>query len=565
MDLDMRNINSLWASIMIEELVRSGVKLFCLAPGSRCTPLTLAVARRTDIQVIQHFDERGLGYVAVGYARATGQPAVVITTSGTAVANLLPAVVEARMDDLPLIVLAADRPPELRDIGANQTIDQVKIFGDHAAWFNDFPCPSTEMNPAFVLSTMDYAVHASRKGPVHVNCMYREPLAAVEDGVDYTSYLASLDTWLSSDQVYTRYDNDSGQHVASTGVELDGLGMPSVRGLLVAGPGLCAADYQGILALHTLIGWPIIADVTASVLRPHAVPHAELVFRNDIFLDDHVPDMVIHFGGRLVSKAYDQWISRNQSITLVLVTDRWGRFDPSLRADRVIHSAASMVCTTLSDGRLESASPSWLADWRDAGVKAGGGFVRLDTLSEPAVARCISELLPAEHGLFLGNSMPVRDMDVFAVPTCVAPTAANRGASGIDGTTSSAVGFGCGLTRPVTLLIGDLAVLHDLNALALLRDSEYPVTLVVINNDGGGIFSFLPVAADPAFEAFFGTPHGLGFSDAAGWARLSYHAPETLDEFVVAYKNAIGSGVSSVIEVRTDRGENVDVHRAVLS
>ena len=566
MSIDVRNINCVWASLMIEELVRSGVDTFCLAPGSRCTPLTLAVAGRDDVRVFQHTDERGLGYFAVGYARATGRAAVVITTSGTAVANLLPAVVEARMDRLPLIVLCGDRPPELRDIGANQTIDQVKIFGDHAVWFNDFPCPTTEIAPSFVLSTMNHAVYASRNGPVHVNCLFREPLAATEDGQDYEAYLKPLGSWSSDTKPYTTYALERPMVDAAQGDRFAELFDVEKKGVLVAGSGLSASDLAGIQSLASKMKWPLFVDVDCGGFKKHSLHHFDPLLRDEDFCAQYIPDVVIHFGGRLVSKSYETWLAKTPVEKVVLLVEHTDPFDPVLCITDRFTAQVRWMCQLVDSNRPSSKDAAWLHAWEAGSAQVAERFLEIKNLSEPALARTISRLMDMEHGLFLGNSMPVRDMDVFFHPEMVLHRVGiNRGASGIDGTVAAAIGFAQGLKRPVTLVVGDLAAIHDINALILLKQMNYPVTVVVINNDGGGIFSHLPVVEDSGFEKYFGTPHGLGFEQAAAWAGVAYAAPASVAEFEKAYEAASKSADSCVIEVKADRNESLAMRRKLLS
>ena len=571
------NLNYLWAGLLVEELVRQGVGLFVLAPGSRSTPLTLAVAAHPGARHLMHFDERGTAFAALGFARATGRPAVWITTSGTAVANGLPAAVEAATDGVPLLLLTADRPPELRETGANQTIRQPHLFGEYSRWAFDLPVPTADIAPAFVLTTAAHAVHRSKHpaGPVHLNVMFREPLAPEPDGTDVQDLLAPLAGWLVSEQPYTHYAPPASSSVSDETIQqLAGQVQGSEHGLVVLGKtdDPQAAPAAGQLA--ATLGWPLIADVASGgrlgPSAPTSVPYADLVLTSARFRETQVPEAVLHLGGRATSKRLLQFIEAARPGFYAVVRPDAERFDPTHQVTDRIQTEIAAFCTALNQALGPATNPSdWLMRWRHAS-EAIGVMLEADldggSLSEPLVARRVSRWTPEGHGLVVASSMPVRDLDTFgeAGHGAVRVTA-NRGASGIDGLVATAAGFARGLGRPTTLLIGDLALLYDLNSLALLRDGP-PVTVVVVNNDGGGIFHFLPVAAhEIPFEPYFGTPHGLHFEAAARMFGLGYARPETPEAFVADYRVAMGSTASTLIEVRTDRRDNVALHRALAA
>lgn len=562
-------MNALSASMMVEELIRNGVDRFCLAPGSRCTPLTLAVARNPRARIFKHFDERGLGFFALGLARGGGEPAVVITTSGTAVANLLPAVVEADLEDLPLIVLSADRPPELRDTGANQAINQVGLFGHRVRWFVDLPCPGTQHGADYLLHTIDHAVARARRGPVHLNAMYREPLAPDDQGPNLSPWMGSLGHWIESNDPHTRYAG--GQRVVdeSTVQELAGLLVADASGVLVVGHLRSDADRAGALTLGEMLGWPIVADLgsglRAGVSSSHMIHQLDVILQHDAAMSD-APDAVIHLGGRFLSKRVQAWINRHQPSIYVLCHDSDHQLVPGMVTHRVLGSVQAF-CEDLARASKPGTDRTWLERWQQRQALCTEVLnVQLQSvLSEPALARTVSRLIPAGHHMFLGNSMPVRDMDMFTWPECqAAGIHANRGASGIDGLIASAAGVVEGRGQPLTLLIGDLSALHDLNSLNLLRKASSPVTLVVVNNDGGGIFSFLPIASqEDVFEDYFGTPHGLQFEGAAAQFELAYTRVASMEDFVASYTEAVTGTVSSLIEVTTQRNANVSDHQSI--
>ena len=577
-DPETPRVNRLWAGLIVEELVRNGVDFFCVAPGSRSTPLVAALAENPKSRSLIHFDERGTAFAALGYARATGRPAAWITTSGTAVANGLPAVVEASVDGVPMILLTADRPPELRQTGANQTIDQPDIFGDFVRWRFDLPAPDLSIEPAVVLTTVDQAVYRTRRaprGPVHLNTMFREPFFH-EAKEAWDTNESVPDPWFAGGGLYTTYAVTESA-VDRTEIEaLQNVLQPEKRGLVLAGRLPSRKQGEAVMRLADALGWPLLPDIGSQIRLGASSGNITLYYdallSDDGFAEEHGPEAIIQIGGRPLSKRLEQFIARSRPDPYIVVRDNPFRLDP---AHRVTHSVETNIlgfCATFVEAAGERPSAgdgAWASGWREASEEAGRNLDELLSgeveLGEPLVARLATRHIPRGHGLVLASSMPVRDADTFAAPDGPpVPVAANRGASGIDGTVAMAAGFARGLERPVTLLIGDLALLHDLNSLALLRGT--PVVVVVLNNDGGGIFNFLPVSGQKAFfEPYFGTPQGVGFGDAAKMFGLGYSQPRTAEEFLEAYRGACSSGVSSIIEVRTDRGENVGLHRRILA
>jgi 2-succinyl-5-enolpyruvyl-6-hydroxy-3-cyclohexene-1-carboxylate synthase len=563
--------NRLWANLIVEELIRCGVEFFCVAPGSRSTPLVAALAANDKAHSLVHFDERGTAFAALGYARATGRPAAWITTSGTAVANGLPALVEASTDGVPMILLTADRPPELRQTGANQTIDQPDIFGDYVRWRFDLPAPDPTIDTAMVLTTVDQAAYRARRsphGPVHLNLMFREPFLPEGDEV-----LAGPSPWAEGDEPYTRY---GATKPAVDELEIQALWQtlrPARRGLVVAGRLASRKQGEAALRLASALGWPLLPDIGSQVRlgadSENLAPYYDALLAGESFAEYHTPEAVVQVGGRALSKRLEQFIVRSRPDPYVVVRENPFRLDP---AHRVTHSievdvvdfCAAMVRVATEDPPDEDAA--WRTGWRGASETVGHSLDGISSmeLNEPFVARSVSRNVPQDQGLVVASSMPVRDLDTYATAGgAPVPIAANRGASGIDGTVATAAGFARGLGRPVTLLIGDLALLHDLNSLAMLRD--VPVVVIVLNNDGGGIFSFLPVAKhEEFFEPYFGTPQGVGFEPAAEMFGLQYERPGTAEEFVEVYRGACARMSSTMIEVRTDREENVRLHGELL-
>ncbi|MDF3128833.1 2-succinyl-5-enolpyruvyl-6-hydroxy-3-cyclohexene-1-carboxylic-acid synthase [Kiritimatiellaeota bacterium B1221] len=567
------NINLIWASLIVEECVRNGSDTFFLAPGSRCSPLTLAVARHPEAKCVQHFDERGLGFAALGFARATGRPGVVICTSGTAVSNLTPAVVEASMDAQPMLLLTADRPFELRNCGANQSIPQTQAFGAYVQWSMDLSTPDSSISPEAVLTTVDRAFQSLRKGPVHLNCPFREPLATQPDRTDSEAYLISLHEWDRDRSPYTSVYPSLAQPDEISLYGLKELLGENAKVLIIAGGGCSEAEALAIEQLGELQRWPIVSDVTSGLhfgpRRNPLVRHVDALVGGFGFPDLLRPDHILQFGCRFLSKKLQLAIEAQPPQTWIQVTGREGRFDPLHRVSHRFVTEIDRFCLFWDQERMLPTAPAWKQGWIDADGQVEELYhEQLDdahTLTEPGVARAVTRMLPNLQGLVLGASMPVRDVNQFAARNKnQIHVACNRGASGIDGTLATAVGFARGLYQCVTVLLGDLSTLHDLNSLALVSKSKVPVIVIVINNRGGGIFHFLPVNDVSAeFENFFGTPHEWDFEHAAGQFDLPYARITDLEEFVQAYDEALSTRKSCLIEVETDRQQNLEQHAAL--
>lgn len=576
MTADAPNINHFWARLIIEELVRNGIDFFCISPGSRSTPLTTAAARHPRARHVVHLDERGSAFFATGYARATGKPAVWITTSGTAVANGLPAAAEAWSDHLPLILLTADRPPELRATGANQTIDQVKIFGDYVKEFFDLPAPDPSIDPALVLTTVDQLIHQARSrpaGPVHLNCMFRKPLAPEKQSYTTPPLKAQLRRWTDREEPYTAYSFTSLHADVSTVEEMAARVKAAERGLLVAGRLHSRKRGRAVADLAEQLQWPLLTDIGSQIRLTNssstAVPYFDRLLSRVDERADYQPDTVLQFGGRCTSKRLRQFLEEHPPEHHVVVKEHPRRFDIHHTMTDSIEADVVEFTRSLSAAAPTQTPDSWLQMWCTGSERIQSTLDAYadgsDALREPRICRLLTRHIPRNHGLFLASSRPVRDADMYGdVLDHAVPVAANRGASGIDGTVASAAGFARGLGRPVTLLAGDLALLHDLNALAIVRDAPQPIVIVAVNNNGGGIFSFLPIADHPdVFEEFFATPFNVTFERAAQMFEIPYFRPTTSNGFSSDYREAASSGTSALIEVQTDRETNRQEHREI--
>ena len=568
----------------VDELVRAGVRDAVICPGSRSTSLALALRAHDGLRVRVLLDERSAGFYALGLGKAARRPVAVLTTSGTAAANLLPAVVEASLGRVPLVVITADRPPELRDRGAAQSIDQVGLFGVHARWFAELPLlDGAEVTRRHVRSVAARAVAtaaAGPAGPVHVNAPFREPL--VPDGP-----LGPLDDGPFAALVSGRRLLDDGQ-VARLARRLADV----ERGLVVAGPQDDPELPAALAHLAAALDWPIVADpLSLARCGPHdrsrVISRADQLLRPGPWRDAHLPDLVIRFGAQPTSKPLLTLLEDHRPDLLVVDGDAGWR-EPAIVAATFVHADAVATAHALAgavgaadrrraETRLRPAparSSPWLDAWLDAERAADRALrgwlvsvTRAGTTFEGAPFAHLAEVLPDGAVLWAGSSMPVRDMDAWlpAASRAIRPMA-NRGANGIDGVVSSAAGAAAS-GAPVVLVIGDVALLHDLSGLAAAREQGGSLTLVVLNNDGGGIFSFLPQAEieRPAvglpehFEELFGTPHGIDLGPLVTALGADHRAVGSGD-LRVALEAGVGRPGLRVLELRTERSRNVALH-----
>jgi 2-succinyl-5-enolpyruvyl-6-hydroxy-3-cyclohexene-1-carboxylate synthase len=548
-----------------DELARCGMEHACTSPGSRCTPIVLSLVRQGTIACHSHLDERASGFFALGAAKASGRPVAVTCTSGTAAANLMPAVIEAYESRVPLIVLTADRPPELRDLGAGQTIDQIKLYGSAAKWF--FEVGVHDATPERLRWIRQLACRAywtalnGRPGPVHLNFPLREPLVLSEPLRADDSARAGGRPWV------TRHPAPA---AASDLAELLGGPLPA-RGVLVAGreerdPAAGAA----VARFAAAAGYPLLADPLSGARHgPAAIARYDLLLRFPEFTARPRPELVIRTGELPTSKPLRQWLASLTDVTQLA-------FDP----DQVWQDPDAALAHLLDGDAarpLERAAPAvpldphWLAGWREADQLVSDAIERElgDTLSEPLVAARLARWLPEDATLFVASSMPIRDIELFsdAGATAGGPrVVSNRGANGIDGTVSAAFGAAAAGAGPVVLLIGDVALAHDVGGLLAARRLGLALTVVLLNNDGGGIFHFLLVATQTdAFEHHVATPHGLPFAAAAELYGLGYERPESVDQLRSAVRRSIAASAATIIEVRTDRGRNLVQHRRIAA
>lgn len=574
--LNNEGLNYLWSYLMVEELIRHGVDYFCIAPGSRSSPLAVSIADHPKAKLITHFDERGLAFHALGYSSATGKPGVILTTSGTAVANLFPAIVEASKKKVPLIILTADRPVELRQTGAHQTINQVNIFGEYVRFFFDLPAPTFDIQPNFVLTTVDQAMARSKgelKGPVHLNCQFREPLTPLKTQHIPKSYLQKILAWEHSSEPFTLYTQSSIQSVATEFKTVAEKINAIKNGLMVVGKLANEKERETVLKLSEKLNWPIFADGVSGLRLGNS--HKNVIhYFDQVLLSEKIKsrfkvDGILHFGGRITSKRFYEFLNAQNLKDYIMVLNHPLRNDPFHNVTVRVQDSAGHFCTEILkqvESRKSNAILPMLRSFnQNIHRLIDQTLIQDKRLSEVFVARTITRLIPKQHNLFLSNSLPIREIDMYGSTEGENGTiGSNRGASGIDGIIASAIGFANGTGKPTTLLIGDLAFLHDLNSLAMLNQTKAPVHIVVLNNQGGGIFNFLPVTHEKnIFERIFALSHHLTFENAAKMFNLTYENPDTKKSFESVYQTGCRSKTSSLIEIQTDRSHNLTLSQLI--
>jgi 2-succinyl-5-enolpyruvyl-6-hydroxy-3-cyclohexene-1-carboxylate synthase len=550
----------------VDELARCGVREACTCPGSRSAPLVLSLAREPRIRATSHLDERGAGFFALGVAKATGVPAALACTSGTAAANFAPAVIEAHEARVPLLVLTADRPPELRELGAGQTIDQVKLYGSAAKWFLEVD--SHAATPERLRWLRQLACRAfwtavdGRPGPVHLNFSLREPLVLDGPLPDDDGGRAGGRPWVTRPRVAGAPGD---QLVDGLRAELEA----RPHTVLVAGrserdPALGPA----LAAFAERAAIPLLADPLSGARRgPAAVAHYDALLRDPDWAALHAPQLVLRVGDLPTSKPLRRWL-HGLDDALQLTFDPEAAWQDPGGAVATILAADPRTTLEALGGRLGPRDGAWLERWHRADRVAAAAIARALSpagLSEPRVAAELGAALPPEATVIVASSMPVRDVETFFGAREQPPRVlSNRGANGIDGTVSTAFGVAAVADGPVVLLIGDVALIHDLGGLLAASRLGLKLTIVLLHNDGGGIFHFLPVSGEGAdFVEHVATPHGLDFAHAAALFGCGYEVAEDAEGFRAALGRALSAERTSIVAVRTDREANVALHRAV--
>jgi len=598
----------------VDELARCGMRAACTSPGSRSAPLVLSLAREPRVQCFSHVDERCAGFFALGLAKASGLPVAVACTSGTAAAELLPAAVEAREARVPLLLLTADRPAELRGNGAGQAIDQLKLFGGAAKWFFEVGVHEASVENLRWMRTLACRAYwtalEDSPGAVHLNFPLREPLVSEDellpdttgrrDGAPYVRR-ASAGAGEPAGVQGVRY---AGSSAADT--PLADLVKGLRRGVLVAGreerrSGLAEAATTFAAAA----GWPLLADPLSGARRGQAaIAHYDVLLRDEAFAASVTPDLVLRVGDLPVSKPLRTWLAGLDGVRQVALDPEGAWQDPaSVLTDSLALDPAGALtrlagdAVTLTSVR-DATGDDWLAGWRSADERAAEAIVGVlaeDGLSEPAVAAELGVLLPAQATLFVASSMPVRDIETFWPVRPDPPRVlCNRGANGIDGTVSSAFGAAAHGSGPVVLLIGDVALAHDIGGLLAATRLGLKLTIVLLDNGGGGIFAFLPISrasmaraqldargpratratdapgtagdGEDLYTRHIATPTGLDFARAAALYGLAHQPVATAPELRAALEGALSPDTgSTIVQAQTDRTRNVELHRRVWS
>ncbi|AVH66103.1 2-succinyl-5-enolpyruvyl-6-hydroxy-3-cyclohexene-1-carboxylic-acid synthase [Nostoc sp. 'Peltigera membranacea cyanobiont' N6] len=560
MPIAFRNVNQLWAYILTETLKRLGLTCAIVCPGSRSTPLAVAFAQQVpEIEAISILDERSAAFFALGQAQATGRAVVLVCTSGTAGANFYSAVIEASYSRVPLLILTTDRPPELRDCHSGQTVDQLRLYGNYPNWQTELALPSPDMGMlAYLRQTIIHSWERTQtptKGPVHLNIPFRDPLAPLPDGVDL-SYLRSQ---FHPEDFFAGITNPS--PIPHSPFPIPQQWKECDRGIIIAGVAQLQQPEEycrAIAHLSQTLKWPVLAEGLSPVrnyaeLNPYLISTYDLILRNQQLAKLLAPEMVIQVGEMPTSKELRTWIDATQPRRWVI--------DKSDQNLDPLHGRTTHLRISVEDIKVEeinlSLSSDYLQQWCDVETKVrlavDKTMGKIDEIIESKAAWLISQILPPGTPLFIGNSMPVRDVEYFWKPNNLGVRSHfNRGANGIDGTLSTALGIAHRQQSSV-MLTGDLALLHDTNGFLIRNKFVGHLTIVLINNNGGGIFEMLPIAKfDPPFEEFFGTPQDIDFSQLCATYNVQHELITSWQQLQQRLNSLPAQGIR-VLELQTNR------------
>jgi 2-succinyl-5-enolpyruvyl-6-hydroxy-3-cyclohexene-1-carboxylate synthase len=561
--LDFRNVNALWGSVLVETLSRLGLRTAVISPGSRSAPLTLAFAGHRQIESIPVLDERSAAFFALGLAKQQRQPVVLLCTSGTAGANYFPAIIEAQESGVPLLVITADRPPEMRDASSGQTIDQQKLFGSHVNFYHEFAVPvATLPMLAYLRQTVAHAwgrAQTPEPGPVHLNAPFRDPLVPLADG--------------TTKEVEGLIDDSFFSHLETTlpvaGSSIIWQRPTTARGLIVAGPAAprdrpsYAARVRGLSAD---LGWPVLADAL-SPLRgggsDNVVTTYDAVLRDTTTARDLIPRTVLCLGGWPTSKVLRAWLESSGAEILLVSPSATNRDALHGRTRQIVAPVESLA---VAGERIpdDSYRQKWLRADAVARASIDEALEREGALFEGKASWLLARHLPVGAEVSVANSMPVRDVEYFwPADNSGRAIHFNRGANGIDGTLSTAVGLAHG-AAPMVLLTGDLALLHDTNGFLLRPKFRGSLTVVLINNRGGGIFEHLPVASHESFENYFATPQDVDFEKLCAAHQVPHVCAQSWEHFAELIGSPQPAGIR-VLEVRTDRKRDAAIRKGLFA
>lgn len=566
------NRNTYYARVFVDALARAGLEAVCIAPGSRSTPLTLAFAEHDGIRKYTHLDERSAGFFALGLAMASDKPVALVCTSGTAAANVFPAIIEAKMSRVPLLILTADRPHELRHSGANQTIDQVKLYGDNVLWSVDMALP--ESNPPAVavrnlaamaaraLATADGRMDFRRKGPVHLNFPFRKPLEPVEVAGEVVEVENRQP--LPAPNLYS--DAHTPQKPSEGVRSLNRALQKLPNGIVVCGPRSNPNLRDAVRAFANAVGYPIFADPLSGYRYSPAEANVITAYDTvslDLLLAIGQPQVLIRLGDVPTSANLNRYLAQVTPQYRVHIADDGVWADDSHTATHMLDGRSGLF-----DNWVKQPFSGWQVQWRmlerrhRETLQSALGAAYFDGAVVPRVV----ERLPHGAVLFVGNSNPVRHLDQFAPPSeKLLHVYGARGASGIDGQVSTALGVGAATGQHVTAIVGDITFYHDMNGLLAVRRHNLSATFVVINNDGGGIFERLPIREfEPHHTDYFLTPHGLIFEHAAAMYGLDYACADDFASLDAALTAHLKPGHSAIIEVKTDIKTDEARHRELV-
>jgi len=583
----LANVNIMAASAAIDELVRCGLRDVCISPGSRSAPLTLAFNGDQRVRTHVHVDERCAGFYALGVARATRRPVALVCTSGSAAGHYLPAVIEAYETGVPLVVITADRPLELLDSGSPQTTDQYGLFGNHVQCFQAIECPRPEARwmrwlRGRICRVLE-AAQTARPGPVHLNFHFDEPLSTVQVDSDRLHALAEADSIAAfgrpDGRPFSPWASAELRPSGSALEELAELVRSKERGVLVVGPlDANSEESQAIAFLARALGVPVLADPLSGLRRP-AASGVALITAYDAFLrEDGVavelePEWILRLGRVPTSKALVQWMARHHAARLVVVDEQGRREDPNHSGALFVRARTAATCGVLGTAIRAGFTPSehrneWTNKWVRVDEAAAGtlslGCADAPDSFEGRLVELLGTELPEGSTLLAASSMPIRELDTFLRGgESALRVVSNRGVNGIDGLVSTAFGIGSAVEGPMVALLGDLAFLHDVGGLAAVARSGATGTLLIVNNGGGGIFDYLPVAETSAPTGeFFVAEHGHAFHGAAELYGLEYHAPTNVEDLALLLRRS-SRNKARIIELVVDRKSSVAYHKAL--
>jgi 2-succinyl-5-enolpyruvyl-6-hydroxy-3-cyclohexene-1-carboxylate synthase len=574
--MSVANRNTLWAKIVAEELYRSGVRTVCASPGSRSTPLIAAFAAHPDLEVLIHIDERSGSFFALGNAKQHTIPVALLCTSGTAAANYYPAAIEAFYSGIPLVILTADRPPELRDCGAGQTIDQIKLYGDRVRYFFEVGTPVvSEFQLRHLRSLVSHAVSIAigaaelPAGPVHLNFAFADPLPPIYVPNDVPEHLET-----SSPLAW--YGRNSGGEQGAYSRTIAGKAILSneaiatianqiticPKGVIVVGVYDAPTGFaSAVRRLAQVTGYPLLVEATG-LDRQGAIGRYDSFLRSAVFARNYAPELVMRFGAMPTSKNYQLWLEQHIQCRQIAIGNG-SNSDPTHGLMQFINADTTIFCKQLADyldlhTLTDWQNKLWRAEFDRAEAIAANTIDRFlastDILFEGKVYAELAKWLPDDACIYIASSTPIRDLDTFLQPQQRLSVLANRGANGIDGTVSSALGAAWRHHQPVILICGDLAFYHDLNGLMAAKQYNISLTIILINNNGGGIFELLPIANfEPPFEQCFGTPHGLNFAPIVTAYGCDYILVQDWEHFRQSVLASLYQSGTQVIEIESDR------------